>query len=285
MNDEPSKGIALILLATLVFACMDAISKYLAGLYAIPQILLVRFVVFAVFALAISRPSSVAAAFRSRHPRLQILRCVIITVEVGVFVLAFRHLPLADTHAIAGVAPLLVTAMAAPLLGEAVGIRRWTAVGIGFIGLLVIIRPGFNVMDPAALIPVAGAALWALYQILVRRVMADDAATSLFYMAVVGLIMTSTVAPFFWRWPDPQGWFFLILLGFVASFGHFTLIKAFQHAPAAVLQPFHYVILVWATIVGYVVFGDFPDNWTIAGGLVIVASGLYTFYRERRRAL
>jgi drug/metabolite transporter (DMT)-like permease len=156
-------------------ACMDAISKYLSTRYAIPQILLVRFVMFTLFALALMRPRSLRAAFRTHHPYLQIARSLVITVEVGVFVLAFRYLPLAEVHAIAGIAPLLVTAMAAPVLGERVGLRRWIAVCVGFVGLLVILRPGFAVLDPAALIPVLGALLWAVYQILVRRVSRDSA--------------------------------------------------------------------------------------------------------------
>jgi drug/metabolite transporter (DMT)-like permease len=283
LNDHPARGIILMLTATAIFACMDAMSKYLAGVYAVPQILFIRFVIFVVFALVIARPRSIGAAFRSKYPVLQIVRSLVITVEVGVFILAFRYLPLADTHAIAGVAPLMVTALAIPFLGEQIGIRRWTAVGIGFLGLLVIIRPGFAEMQPTMLIPILGAFLWALYQILVRKVSDDHAATSLFYMAVIGLAVTSMIVPFYWRWPEPFDWFLLVLLGGVASTGHFLMIKAFQHAPAAVLQPFQYAVLIWATGVGYVVFGDFPDAWTLFGGAIIVASGIYTFYRERVR--
>jgi len=284
LNDNPARGITLMLAATMLFACMDALSKHLAGHYSVPQILLIRFILFTLFALAIARPRSIRQAFRSHHPVLQLLRSVVITVEVGVFVLAFRHLPLADAHAIAGVAPLLVTALAVPFLGEKVGPRRWAAVGVGFIGLLVILRPGLTVMDPAAFIPLFGAFLWALYQILVRRVSADDASTSILYMAVVGLVTMSVIAPFFWKWPDLTGWIFLLMLGVIGSIGHYLLIVAFQMAPASTLQPFHYSLLVWATIVGYLVFNDFPDIWTISGGGLIVLSGIYTFYRERVRS-
>ena len=272
-----------MLAAMLVLALMDALSKHLAGIYSIPQILLVRLVIFTLFALAMARPRNLRTAFRSHHPVLQLVRSVVITVEIGIFVLAFRYLPLAETHAIAGMAPLFVTALAIPFLGETVGPRRWAAVGVGFIGLLIILRPGLAVWNPATVIPIVGALLWALYQILMRKVSRDSAATSLLYMAVVGLAIMSVVAPFFWQWPDAAGWALLILLGGVAACGHYLLILAFQAAPASVLQPFHYTVLVWATIVGYVVFGNFPDGWTIVGGAVIVLSGLYTFYRERVR--
>jgi drug/metabolite transporter (DMT)-like permease len=231
LQNNPLKGIALMNLAMLLLACMDGLSKHLAANYAVPQILCVRFLIFCLFALAIARPPSLRAAFRSHHPYLQIARSLVITVEVAVFVLAFRYLPLADTHAIAGIAPLLVTALAMPFLGERVGPRRWTAVAIGFLGLLIIVRPGLTVLNPAAAIPLLGAALWAAYQILMRKVSDDDAATSLLYMAVVGALVMSILAPFYWRPPDAQGWALMILLGLTGSLGHLILIMAFRAVP------------------------------------------------------
>ncbi len=283
MQNNPLKGILLLNLAMFLLAGMDGITKTLATDYAVPQILSVRFLIFCLFALAIARPKSLRTAFRSRHPILQIARSLIIVVEVGVFIVAFRYLPLADAHAISGIAPLLVTALAVPFLGEKVGIRRWTAIFVGFLGLLIIVRPGIGVFNPAALIPLAGAGLWAVYQILVRKVSDDSAATSLLYMAVTGAVVMTALAPFFWRPPDTTGWLLLFSLGVVGSLGHYILIKDFQAAPASTLQPFHYVVLIWATIVGYLVFGDLPDAWTILGAAVIAGSGLYAFYRERRQ--
>lgn len=283
MQDNPLKGILLMNVAMFLLAGMDGISKTLAADYAVPQILSVRFLIFCLFALAIARPRSLRAAFRSKHPYLQIARSLIITIEVGVFILAFRYLPLADTHAIAGIAPLLVTALAVPFLGEKVGMRRWTAIGIGFLGLLIIVRPGIGVFNPAALIALAGAVLWSVYQILVRKVSDDDAATSLLYMAVIGAVVMTALAPFFWKPPDTTGWLLLLSLGVVGSLGHYILILAFRAAPASTLQPFHYIVLLWATAIGYWVFGDLPDAWTILGAAIIAGSGLYAFYRERQR--
>jgi drug/metabolite transporter (DMT)-like permease len=281
MQNNPVKGILLMNIAMFLLAGMDAITKTLAADYAVPQILSVRFLIFCLFALAIARPKNLRSAFHSHHPYLQVARSLIIIVEVGIFILAFRYLPLADAHAIAGISPLLVTILAVPFLGEKVGVRRWTAIAIGFVGLLIIVRPGLGVFDPAALIPLAGAILWAVYQILVRKVSQDSAATSLLYMAVIGALVMTCAAPFFWRPPDEIGWLLLLSLGIAGSLGHFILIKAFQAAPASALQPFHYVVLLWATMFGYVVFGDLPDQWTVLGSVVIVASGLYAFYRER----
>jgi drug/metabolite transporter (DMT)-like permease len=283
VQDNPLKGILLMNVAMFLLAGMDGISKTLAADYAVPQILSVRFLIFCLFALAIARPRSLRAAFRSKHPYLQIARSLIITIEVGVFILAFRYLPLADTHAIAGIAPLLVTALAVPFLGEKVGMRRWTAIGIGFLGLLIIVRPGIGVFNPAALIALAGAVLWSVYQILVRKVSDDDAATSLLYMAVIGAVVMTALAPFFWKPPDTTGWLLLLSLGVVGSLGHYILILAFRAAPASTLQPFHYIVLLWATAIGYWVFGDLPDAWTILGAAIIAGSGLYAFYRERQR--
>ncbi|MBT4042991.1 MAG: DMT family transporter, partial [Rhodospirillaceae bacterium] len=186
VQNNPFKGILLMNLAMFLLAGMDGITKTLAADYAVPQILSIRFLIFCLFALAVARPKSFRQAFRSKHPYLQITRSLIIVIEVGVFIIAFRHLPLADAHAIAGIAPLLVTALAVPFLGERVGARRWGAIAIGFLGLLVIVRPGIGIFDPTALIPLAGASLWAIYQILMRKVSDDSAATSLLYMAVTG---------------------------------------------------------------------------------------------------
>lgn len=282
MQNNPRKGILLMNLAMFLLAGMDTITKTLATDYAVPQILSVRFLIFCLFALAIARPKSLRAAFQSHHPYLQIARSLIIIIEVGIFILAFRYLPLADAHAIGGISPLLVTILAVPFLGEKVGVRRWTAIILGFVGLLIIVRPGFGVFDSTALIPLAGASLWAVYQILVRKVSDDSAATSLLYMAVIGALVMTCAAPFFWRPPDEHGWLLLLSLGVAGSLGHYILIKAFQAAPASTLQPFHYVVLLWATVFGYVVFDDLPDLWTILGGAVIAGSGLYAFYRERQ---
>ncbi|MBT4690187.1 MAG: DMT family transporter [Rhodospirillaceae bacterium] len=282
VQNNPFKGILLMNLAMFLLAGMDGITKTLAADYAVPQILSIRFLIFCLFALAVARPKSFRQAFRSKHPYLQITRSLIIVIEVGVFIIAFRHLPLADAHAIAGIAPLLVTALAVPFLGERVGARRWGAIAIGFLGLLVIVRPGIGIFDPTALIPLAGASLWAIYQILMRKVSDDSAATSLLYMAVTGAVVMTILAPFFWQPPDTTGWLLLISLGVVGSLGHYILIEAFKAAPASTLQPFHYIVLLWATAIGYLVFGDLPDLWTVLGAGIIAASGLYAFYREQK---
>lgn len=282
MGNDIGRGIALMVLAMAVLAAMDAITKYLSTRYAVPQILAIRFWIFLGFAAAMAGPRNVPTLLRSATPWRQVARSLIIVVEVGVFVLSFRHLQLADVHAIAGIAPLLVTALAVPMLDERVGIRRWSAVAVGFLGLLVILRPGFSTLNPYLLIPFCGAFLWALYQVLTRQVSRDPPATSMLYMAGIGALVMSTIAPFVWRDPDPVGWLALAALGVIGSFGHYLFIRAFQAAPASVLQPFHYTALIWATLIGWAVFDNLPDRWTVAGGLIIAASGIYAILRGEK---
>ncbi len=282
----PTRGIALILIANLLFVGMDAVSKTLILDYPVGQILWVRYAFFAGFATALSlRSGGPLAGFRARRPVLNAVRALLLLAEIACFVVAFRYLPLADTHAIAAVYPLIITALSALVLGEFVGPRRWAAVGVGFVGVVVILRPGFSVFDPAALIPLLGAALFAIYQILTKIVARTDGlVTILLYTGWVGFAVTSLAGPLQWTPPDLQGWILLPTAGALGVIGHILLIKALEAAPASVLQPFNYTLLVWATTVGFLVFGDLPDGITVAGATIVVGSGIYTWWRERVRA-
>lgn len=282
----PSRGIALILLANLLFSGMDAVSKTLIVDYPVGQILWVRYAFFAGFATVLSlRSGGPLAGLRARRPVLNVLRAGLLLAEIACFVMAFRYLPLADTHAIAAVYPLIITALSALVLGEFVGPRRWAAVAVGFVGILVILRPGLGVFDPAALLPLAGAALFAVYQILTKIVARTDGmVTILLYTGWVGFAATSLIGPAQWTPPDLRGWILLPVAGALGVVGHLLLIKALELAPASILQPFNYTLLLWATTVGFLVFGDLPDGVTIAGAAIVVGSGLYTWWRERVRA-
>lgn len=286
LEAAPTRGIVLILMANLLFAGMDAVSKTLIVDYPVGQILWVRYAFFAAFATALSfRSGGPMAGFRARRPVLNLLRAGLLLAEIACFVLAFRYLPLADTHAIAAVYPLMITALSALVLGEYVGPRRWAAVAVGFVGILVILRPGMGVFDPAALLPLLGAALFAIYQILTKIVARTDGlVTILLYTGWLGFAATSLIGPLQWTPPDLQGWILLPVAGALGVVGHLILIKALEAAPASVLQPFNYTLLLWATTVGYLLFGDLPDGITVAGAAIVVASGLYTWWRERVRA-
>jgi drug/metabolite transporter (DMT)-like permease len=278
-----SRGIAFVLLAWLLFAGMDAGSKLLAEDYSIIQILWVRFVSLAVIAAWLARRQGGSGALRTRRFWLQSLRSLLLVTEIGLFILTITVLPLAETHAILAVTPLIVTALSVPLLGERVGLRRWSAIGVALIGVLIILRPGPGMGHPIALVALLCALMFALYQILTRIVSrVDPPLTTLFYTALVGVGGLTLIIPFYWTTPDLAGWALFGLVAALGASGHFLLIKALQLAPASTLQPFSYTILIWATVVGFLVFGNLPDLLTVVGAIVIAASGIYAFARERR---
>lgn len=275
-----------MMLAMLCFAAMDAVSKHLAGMLSIPQIMWVRYILFTLLAVAVLKPARLRYVFQSGQPVLQAARGALLIVENSVFVLAFTYMPLADMHAIAAASPLIVVALSVPVLGERVGLRRWLAVVAGFIGVLVIVRPGFQEFGLPMLLGVAGAFLWGLYQVLVRLcARTDSSETTWLWSALVGLLLTSIAGPATWVWPDRLGWALLVLVAILGSGAHLALIRALTVAEAGSLQPYSYTMLLWAAIFGAVVFGDIPDAWTWAGAAIVMTSGLYAWHRERLRAL
>jgi len=278
---RPGLAVALMLLAMLAFAAMDGVSKALAQHLSIPQILWVRYIFNTAFVAVMLRQPGLKATLRSRQPWLQLGRALLIIIENGVFVLAFTMMPLADMHAIAAASPLIVVALSVPLLGEKVGVRRWLAVLAGFIGVLIIVRPGFQALDWRLSVAATGTILWAIYQILVRMCARTDSSdTTWAWTAVVGLVATSMVGPFFWVWPDLRGWILLLAIAALGTLSHLALIKALSYSEAGALQPYGYTLLVWAAVVGFVMFGDVPDAWTITGASVVIMSGLYAWQRE-----
>lgn len=278
-------GMGIVLLSTVVFASMDALTKHVSQFYSAPQIIWIRYMVFAAYGLAVTFRRNGWRAFHSNALGLQIFRGLLLAGEVSIFVIAFRNLPLADVQAVAGIGPLVATALSVPILGEKVGIRRWTAIGIGFIGLLIIIRPGFGSFEPMLLLPAFGISVFGLYQVLTRVVARHDHPdTTVFYTGLVGLIAMSMIGPFFWKTPDATGISLMLCIALFGLGGHALLIKALALAPASVLQPLNYITIVWVTLLGYIFYDDLPDLPTVIGALIIVASGLYTFHRERVRA-
>jgi len=279
-----ARGIALMVLAMALMASMDAAAKWLVRDHAIPQILLIRFLVFLGFALLMAQRLGLRATLRSRRPGLQVVRCLVMIAEIYVFVVAFSLMPLADVHAIAAVSPLMAMALAVPLLGERVGWHRWAAVGAGLAGVLLIVRPGFGMAGWATAVPVLAAFLWALLQVLIRKVgLADPIETTGLYSAAIAVIVFGCIAPFDWTPPTSEAWGLLLLTGLLGTMGHLTLFKALELAPASAVQPFSYMMMVWAAVLGLLVFGEFPDAWTLAGAAIIAGSGLYAWSRERRR--
>ncbi len=279
------RGILLMLGAGFAFTLLDATGKHLTGSLPVIEVSWGRYLFHLLVLPLFLGGQSLRSALRSARPGLQLLRSALLLGSTFFFFLAVKHIPLADATAIGFVSPLLVTGLSVPILGEHVGVRRWTAVVIGFASVLVIIRPGFGMAHWAMSLPVLTAACFALYQIATRILSrSDGAATTYFYSATVGLAVASACLPWQWVTPDLWGWLGLGFLGIVGGFSHYLLIRAFAIAPASLLAPFAYAQMIWSITVGYLWFGDFPDLWTLAGAAVVCASGLYVLYRERRVA-
>lgn len=275
-------GALYTILSGLGFASMDAMSKLLVRDYAISQTLWLRYAVFTLFALLIARRAGIRRTFRSRRPWLQGGRALLGLIENGIFVLAFLYLPLADTHAVAATSPLIVVALSTVFLRERPDLRRWLAVAAAFAGVLLIIRPGFQTLSWPLLLPLGGALLWAIYQMLIRVCAGyDRPETTLLWTAWVGFAATTFVGPWQWTTPDTTAWALIAGVALLGSLSHYALIKALDHASAGAIQPYSYFLLVFAALLGVLVFGDVPDAWTIAGAAVVVLSGLYAWRQDR----
>ncbi|MEX0922596.1 MAG: DMT family transporter [Rhodovibrionaceae bacterium] len=278
-----SRGILLMVVTIVFMVSMDTIAKYLTQEYPVPQVVWGRYA-FHMLLLLIYLRGRAFTVLRTKVLKLQLLRSAIMIATTAVFFLGLSQVPLASASAILFIGPLLVTALSMPLLGEHVGPRRWGGVCVGFLGALVILRPGTEVFELAALLPLTAAFGYAFYQIMTRMVArtAEPPMTSLVYTALLGAVFTSLLVPFFWVPPSLEAWLLMGLMGVFGGIGHFTLIKAFESAPAAVITPFGYTSIVWATFYGFFIFGELPDMMTLFGAAIIIGSGLYVFHRERQ---
>jgi drug/metabolite transporter (DMT)-like permease len=277
------RGIAITLAAMLLFALMDALSKYLSTRYPTPQILWLRYLFTVPLLLVVLPPRRFNRSLPSRRPWLQCCRALLLATEIGLVIWAFGRLPLADVHAVLALTPLVVTGLSVPLLGERVSPRQWAAVAAGFSGVLIVLRPGLDVVQSSTLVVLVAVLLYALYQVLTRLVgRVDGAETSLLWQTVIGTIVLGGVAVFFWQTPALEHWPLFILTAVLGGSGHFLLIRALQMAPVAVTQPFTYTLLLWAVITGYLLFGDLPDQWTVIGAAIVIAAGSYSALQDRQ---
>lgn len=281
--DNVALAIGLALLAIVIFGVQDAMSKVLVQTYAPFQIAMMRFWAFAVFSLVlVSRQAPIRHAFRSKHPRLQMVRAVLLVVDIWFFAGALQTVPLAELQAITLVYPLLATLAAIPLLGEKVGLFRFGAVAVGFGGALVIVRPGGLPLDWGVLYAVLSASCFAVYLVLTRRVSASDTtATSMVYVGVGGLVLTTIAGIPFWK-PMAPGDLLMVGAVMVTSVSaHGLMMVALSRAPASVLQPFNYMALPWGIFLSYTVFGHLIDTVSLIGAMIIAGAGLVVMARER----
>lgn len=288
MNQQnTARGIGFMSAAALIFAAQDGISRHLAAEYNVLMIVMIRYWFFAAFvcALAARAPGGLRGALRTRYPALQALRGVILAAEVAVMFVGFVTLGLIESNAIFTAYPLLVAALSGPILGEQVGWRRWSAIGVGFVGVLIILQPGSGVFSLYALVPFAAALMFAVYSLLTRYVARGDAAAvSFLYTGVVGAVAISLVGIWFWEPMSRGDWAWMAVLCVSAAAGHWSLIKAYEAAEASAVQPFAYLQLVLVSIIGLAVFGETLRRNVVIGCALVVAAGLFTLWRARVRA-
>jgi drug/metabolite transporter (DMT)-like permease len=285
-SDKPGHNLAGILLmvaAVTTFAMLDATAKYTVKSLSTAMVVCFRYGIASAYVAILVWRMGGARLLVTRHRRLHAMRGLLLLGTTGLNFLALNYIQLAQTSAITFSNPLIVCVLSPWLLGERVGLRRWTAVIAGFIGVLIIIRPGSAGFHWARAASLLSALCGALYQIATRHVgLHDQALTSLFYMTLTGALGAVPLAVIDWQTPEAWQWGLLGLAAIFGTIGHFMLIEAHRRAPASVLAPFIYTQIIPMIIIGFLVFGDVPDAWTLAGGLVVIASGLYVLYRERR---
>ena len=279
-------GIFLMLLSMIIIPIMDGLAKVLSADYPIAQIVWARYFFHLLYLLPVIILRYGPSALLPPHMGLQIIRGGLLLSSTIFFFAAIAVMPLADCLALVFVYPIIVTSLSSILLGEKVGIRRWVAVSVGFFGALVIIRPGFNDIDPGKIYALSAGIIYALYVIATRKLSGSTKPlVTLTFTALLGAVIMSAWVPFAWVTPNKVDWSLMAAMGACAALGHFLLIKAIDHAPASILAPFGYSEIVMATIIGYVVFGDFPDFTTWMGVGVIILSGVYISIRERKAGL
>lgn len=294
-------GILWMLLTMFLFVSMDTMVKYLSADFPVAQIVWARFFFHMLWLAVFLRAALRTIAF-SGNIKLQLLRSAMLLMTTTLFFTGLRSTDLSTATSIMFLSPIFVTLLAVPLLGEVVGMRRVAGVLVGFLGALIIIHPqagvdaagqsalngngesiGSWMPDTGHLLLISAAFCNALYQLLTRRLSAvDSPLTTLFYSGLIGSVATSLWVPAVWQAPSINSWILMVCVGLAGCLSHFCLIRAFRHAPASLVVPFSYSSLLWATLLGFAVFGALPDGWTLVGASLIVSSGLYIFYREKQ---
>ncbi len=287
MQNNPRLGILLMICTTFVFAVQDGISRHLAGNYNVIMIVMIRYWFFAAFVITIAtrQSGSIRAAAATQQPILQITRGTLLALEICVMVSAFVLLGLVESHAIFACYPLLIAALSGPVLGEKVGWRRWVAIGIGFVGVLVILQPGYTVFAPAAVVPLASALMFALYGLLTRyAARKDTTATSFFWTGTSGAVVMTVAGVWFWEPMSAADWRWMAALCITGAGGHWLLIKTYEVSEASEVQPFAYLQLVFASAIGLLLLGETLRPNVAIGAAIVVAAGLFTLWRSRQKA-
>lgn len=276
-------AIGFAMMAVFGFACIDTSAKWLNQHMDPLQTAWVRYFGSVIFVFALLNPFRRPGIFLTKAPKLQALRSTVLLLSTALNFFALSYLGLPEVAAIAFSSPLMVALLAGPLLGEWAGPRRMAAIAVGFVGVLIVTRPGLGSFQPAALLAIASAFAAACYTLTTRMLAAHDSSeTTMVYSGIAGIVVLTPIMPFIWTAPgSPLVWVVMAICGLAGAAGHWFLILACRHAPAPVVAPFSYTHLLWVTLFSFIIFDTVPDIYTIAGGSIVALSGLYLIYRER----
>ena len=280
---KQSIGIIFGILAYFCFSILDATQKTLILYHSVFQLLLVKYFFVLFLSLVESKRKNNLNFYKSKKIKLQIFRSLLSVIESGCFVLSFKYLSLADAHSVGSLAPVIVVALSAIFLKEKVSTKTWIAIFVGFVGVLIILRPTSSIFDPKALLPLLAAFGLGLYQVVTKKVSEYDATeTSLFYTSIIGIFVMSLLALNFWSPISSSSYILFLIVGIFFSLGIYLQIIALSMANASIIQPFHYTLIFWAIIFGYIFYNDIPDLFTIVGAVIITLSGIFVLTQSTK---
>ena len=269
-------GILFAVAAYFSFSILDAFQKTAVINHSIFQLLFIKYIFTLLLSCSEAKRKKNYKFWQSNNVKLQVLRSFFSIIESGCFVLAFRYLSLADVHSVGSLTPVIIVALSALILKENISPKTWIAIFIGFLGVLIILRPGLSIFDIKSLLPLMAAFFLGLYQVVTRKVSENDSTeTSLFYTSLIGFIVMSILAFVYWQPLTLNSYFLFTGIGIFFSMGIYFQIIALSKARASIIQPFHYTLIFWAIILGYLVYDDLPNIPTIVGAIIIAASGIY----------
>ena len=280
---KQSIGIIFAILAYFSFSILDATQKTLILYHSVFQLLLVKYFFVLFLSLVESKRKNNINFYKSKKIKLQIFRSLLSVIESGCFVLSFKYLSLADAHSVGSLAPVIVVALSAIFLKEKVSTKTWIAIFVGFVGVLIILRPTSSIFDPKALLPLLAAFVLGLYQVVTKKVSEHDTTeTSLFYTSIIGIFIMSLLASNFWTPVSSSSYILFLIVGIFFSLGIYLQIIALSMARASIIQPFHYTLIFWAIIFGYIFYNDIPDLFTIVGAVIITLSGIFVLTQSTK---
>ncbi|RWR33036.1 DMT family transporter [Sinirhodobacter populi] len=286
-QQDTRKGVMMMVAVTFIFAMQDGISRHLSEAYNTYMIVMIRYWFFALFVIAMAARTrgGLRHAIRAKRPWLQALRGILLVVQIYVIIFSFVQNGLINTHSVFICYPLIVAALSGPILGEKVGWRRWTAIAVGFVGVIIILDPGKGLFTMGAIIPLLSAVIFAAYALLTAYVgHSDDGIVSFFWTGIVGVVFATLGGMFFWEPMSLGDWGWMALLCLTATSGHYLMIRAYEMAEASALQPIAYLQLVWGSILGMWAFGDVLHLHVAIGAAITVGAGLFTIWRARVKA-